>query len=1035
MKRIAVVNRGEAAGRCIRAIKELRLLEGSELSAIALYTEPDRSAPFVRQADVALSIGPALRASRDGRMRPAYLDHARVLAALRATRADAVWPGWGFVAEDAEFVAALEERDITFIGPPSAAIRALGDKIAAKQLAEEAGVPVAPWSGGQVDDDAIDIARRLGFPLMIKASAGGGGRGIRVVRAEEDLPAALASARAEANFAFGNDALYLETLVDRPRHIEVQIAADQHGDVVSFGLRDCSVQRRHQKVLEESPPPGVPEATAAAIEEAAIAMARRAAYRGLGTVEFLLDPDGTYYFLEVNPRLQVEHGVTEAITGHDLVALQIRIARGEPVGTSTPPRGHAIEVRVCAEDPQSGFTPSPGQIALLDLPTGPGIRSDCSATVGTNIPAEFDSLVAKVIAHAPTRQAAIARLRAGLSDLRLMVAGGATNKGFLLNLLDHNAIHDGGVDIGWLDREMATLSVSLHAPQALIVAAILTYLRERALQRLNFFAEAARGEPKSIPPTSGRDVDLTFHGNAYTLRVVALGAWRYRVELDQRSCIAELLDQEALACQLAIGEERYSVEYSEGPSNLQIEINGHRHRVGRDRAGEIRAAAPSVVVSIQVAAGDRVVAGQQIGVLEAMKIEIAFQTPVSGVVQEIRTRAHQRVAAGDVLVVVQPDSDDASGGAIARIELPRSESVEPTEPSRVFAEDRYQREEARREIAATVRRLILGYDTQPEEVTALQGFFDTPLPSALDQTLLRELGEIRVAVGLFADTEVLFSRQLGPADGGTARRSNDATLRLFLRRFEAEGAGLNEQFLQLMRRALRHYNIEDLRPSEEHQRALLRLYAARRQRTSRYRVIESILRHLGRLVQAGLRISEDTELSESLGTCVVLRGEVPDALADAAMELRAAFFEFPEVEKRTRLAERALADALKEIEADPGGESGLAIAADLADSAPPIFDAILGDVSAKRPAHATLALQRLGAAVVLSGSPRELPHPRARWNPSRRNDSRRRQIRCRGDRRSRRSRRGLAISLRNADSRIVPREPLRRALPSSEHAR
>jgi acetyl/propionyl-CoA carboxylase alpha subunit/acetyl-CoA carboxylase carboxyltransferase component len=957
MKRIAIVNRGEAAGRCIRAIKELRLLEDSDLTAIALYTEPDRGAPFVRQADVAISLGPALRTGRDGRTRSAYLDRARVLAALRAARADAVWPGWGFVAEDADFVAALEEREITFLGPPSRVIRVIGDKIAAKRLAEEAAIPVTPWSAGPVSVADGGVARRLGFPLMIKAAAGGGGRGIRLVTDEREFAAALASARAEASLAFGSEDVYLEAFLDRPRHIEVQIAADRHGGVFSFGLRECSVQRRHQKIVEESPPPHLAAATADAIEAAALALAHRAGYCGVGTFEFLLDRDGDrFYFLEVNPRLQVEHGVTEAVTGCDLVAAQIRIARGERLSPPTESRGHAIEVRVCAEDPQLGFAPAPGRIALIDLPTGPGVRTDCSATVGTVVPAEFDSLVAKVIAHGPDRPAALARLRAALGDFRLMIADGSTNKGFLLNLLEHGEIRDGTVDTGWLDRTLPLLVESRMAPQALIVAAILTYLRERAIQRLNFFVEASRGEPQSIPPPAGQQVELNHRNAAYTIRVLALGDWRYQVELDGRSCVAELLDQEDLACQLAIGEDRFAVEYAEGPSSLQIEVDGQRHIVGRDRGGEIRATAPAVVVSIDVAAGEHVAAGQKIGILETMKIEIAIDAPIAGTVQEVRARPNQRVAAGDILLVVLPDA----GAAITagpRVALPDDvHDARGADPSTaVYAADRYVRERARQSIAATVRRLLLGYDTEPGEIAAIREFFDAPLPADPGEIVLRELAEIQNAIAIFADTEVLFSRQPVPTGDGGVTRSNDAQLRRYLRRVEASGAGLDVDFRALLERALRHYKITDLAPSEGLQRAMLRLFAARRQRAERHRVVEAVLRHIGRLLQAGLPLDGDPQLATALSACLVLRGDVPDALADAAAEVRAAIFEAPEIERRTQVAAQAVETVLAQVEADPDGEPARDIIRSLADGAPPIFDALRSGEGTADRRHRSLA--------------------------------------------------------------------------------
>ncbi len=958
MKRIAIVNRGEAASRCIRAIKELRALEGSDLTAIVLYTEPDTGAPFVRQADVALSLGAARRPARNGRTRLAYLDHTRVLAGVRASRADAVWPGWGFLAEDAEFVAALEERGITFLGPPSDAIRNLGDKIAAKRLAESVGVPVLPWSQGPITGDVAAMAGNIGFPLIIKASAGGGGRGIRIVRSETELAAAIASARSEAHIAFANDTLFCEAFLQNPRHIEAQIAADNHGGILCLGLRDCSVQRRHQKVLEEAPPASLAAETASAMEKAAVELTRAAAYRGVGTVEFLLADDGrSFYFLEVNPRLQVEHAVTEAVTGVDLVALQIRIGRDEAVPATAPSTGgHAVEVRLCAEDVSAGFAPAPGRIELIDMPTGPGIRNEHSATAGTRIPAEFDSLIAKVIAHASDRKRALARLRAALGELRLVIAEGATNKGFLLNLLDHADIQGGAVDIHWLDRRLADLSQSALAPQALIVAAILTYLGERALQRLNFFAEVARGEARSIPPTTGQSVDLSMAGNDYRLHVLGLGNWRYRVDLDQKSIHAVLLDQEPSACQLAIDEERYSVEYTENAAAWHIEVNGHRHTIDSGNSGAVRAAAPSVVVAIDVETGDHITAGQRLGVLEAMKIETPISSPISGVVTEVRARIRQNVAAGDILLVVVADAGADAGAAGGRITLPEL-SPDTVALADAYAEDRFLRERARRIAQDCVRRVVLGYDCEESEVEQVLTFLDVPPPQSVEETVLRELAEIRSSLDAFAATEILFSRQPNPSAATTDAKSNDAMLRAYLRRSES-GSGGDPSFEVHLTSALNHYGIDDSSGSEARQRALLRLFAARRQRRLRYRVVEAVLRHLGRLIDAGLRLTGDEALATSLGTCIALRGETRDSLADAALEVRSAVFEAPEVERRTRLATDALESTLAEI--DPAASAASEVVQAVADSAPRVFDLVV-EQSRARADMRMLALQAIVA--------------------------------------------------------------------------
>ncbi|HEX3594434.1 MAG TPA: biotin carboxylase N-terminal domain-containing protein, partial [Polyangiaceae bacterium] len=388
-------------------MRELRMEEGSTITAIALYTDPDRLAPFVRDADEALNLGAAFQQSAAGEMKSVYLDYDKLVAALRTVRADAVWPGWGFVAEHPAFADRLAAEGIVFLGPTGDTMRRLGDKIMSKRIAEAAGVPVSPWSKGPVErDDVVEWGQKIGYPLVLKATAGGGGRGIRMVASPDELLTAFDSATSEARNAFGDGTLFAEACISNARHIEVQMAADQHGGVLALGLRDCSVQRKHQKVIEEGPPPELSEELMRRMRDASIALLRDVGYRGVATCEYLVVGDA-FYFLEVNPRLQVEHGVTELLTGFDLVKTQIRIARGERLPESAPEsRGYALEARLCAEDPAAGFAPSPGFIALLDLPAGPGIRVDSGIAAGMSVPSEFDSMIAKVIAHGATREEA-----------------------------------------------------------------------------------------------------------------------------------------------------------------------------------------------------------------------------------------------------------------------------------------------------------------------------------------------------------------------------------------------------------------------------------------------------------------------------------------------------------------------------------------------------------------------------------------------------------------------------------------------------
>jgi len=480
--------------RCIRTVKALRAYEGSDLVCVALYTDVERDAPFVRHADLAVRLK-----TDGGNAVSAYLDHAGVLAALRHCQADAVWPGWGFVAESADFVDRVTNAGLRFLGPSGDVMRAVGDKIGAKQVAEAAGVPVIPWSGGAIGDEgsAHADAEQIGYPLVLKASAGGGGRGIRVVERPEQLADAFRSARSEALSAFGDERVFMEKHLRGGRHVEVQIAADLYGAVGALGCRDCSVQRRHQKILEEAPPPNLDPSLIEELEDCAVRLARRVGYSSVGTVEFLVADDG-FAFLEVNPRLQVEHGITEELYAVDLVERQIRIARGEPLPDF--PRattGCAIEARVCAEDPEADFLPAPGRIARFDPALGPQIRVDTGVAAGSNVPAEFDSLIAKVIATGETRGEARARLVTALEDFELVVEDGATNKGYLIDLLESPTYRSAEFDTEWLDRSPVLREGSQEfAVEALVAASVLSYQRARDDARRAFWSERRWSPPR-----------------------------------------------------------------------------------------------------------------------------------------------------------------------------------------------------------------------------------------------------------------------------------------------------------------------------------------------------------------------------------------------------------------------------------------------------------------------------------------------------------------------------------------------------------
>lgn len=444
-KKVLIANRGEIAVRIIRACRELGI------HTVTVYSTADKHALHAKIADEAVCIGPA--ATKDS-----YLNAAAIIEACKMTGAEAVHPGFGFLSENADFAELCLKNNIVFIGPRPESIRMLGDKAAAKETMKAADVPVIPGSDGAVPDmeAAKKLCKEIGCPLMVKASAGGGGRGIRLVEHPEDLEAAITAAKQEALNFFGNDEVYMEKFIVNPKHIEVQILADSYGNTVYLGERDCSMQRRNQKVLEETPSPIMTPELRAKMGKAAVAAAKACGYTNAGTIEFLVDADRNFYFMEMNTRIQVEHPITEAVTGIDLVKQQILIANGEKLPFAQEDitiRGHAIECRINAENPALNFRPSPGQITALHIPGGPGIRVDSSAYQGYTIPPYYDSMIAKLIVHAPTREEAIAKMKWALAEF--IVDGVDTNIDFQLSLIRDSLFEKGTYDIGYLGRKLS----------------------------------------------------------------------------------------------------------------------------------------------------------------------------------------------------------------------------------------------------------------------------------------------------------------------------------------------------------------------------------------------------------------------------------------------------------------------------------------------------------------------------------------------------------------------------------------------------
>ncbi|MGD0693394.1 MAG: acetyl-CoA carboxylase biotin carboxylase subunit [Terriglobia bacterium] len=494
-RKVLVANRGEIAVRVMRACREM------SIRTVAVYSDVDRTALHVRFADEACRVGPAPSVD-------SYLRIDRILDAARRTGAEAIHPGYGFLAEDPNFARACSAAGFTFIGPPVAAMELMGSKTAARHALIKAGLPVVPGTDRDLEslEEVRRIAAEMGFPVMLKASAGGGGKGLRRVAREADLESAYRNARSEAQNAFNDASIYLEKYIERPRHVEFQILGDQHGNLVHLGERECSLQRRHQKVMEECPSPLVDENLRQQMGETAVRVGRTAGYSNAGTVEFIVDQDRHFYFLEMNARLQVEHPVTEMVTGVDLVKEQLRIAAGEPLDLQQEDihmRGWAIECRVYAEDPANNFFPSPGLITGLQVPAGPGIRDDSGVSEGYRVPLDYDPLLSKLIVWGENRSGAIARMRRALDEYQ--VFGIQTNVPFFRRVLDHPEFVAGQVDTGFIDRVLASGLLSAEEPSPEVERAALLAAALEAVRSRSGSAQPSRLAETSAWKMAGRD--------------------------------------------------------------------------------------------------------------------------------------------------------------------------------------------------------------------------------------------------------------------------------------------------------------------------------------------------------------------------------------------------------------------------------------------------------------------------------------------------------------------------------------------------
>ncbi len=848
-RRVAVLNRGDAALRFMRGAQAWSRKRGRELESVAFYTSVDADAPFVKMASRAVSLGePFVKADDagegNGARRLIYVELERLMEHVKASGADAVWPGWGFLAENPLLPEACERAGITFIGPPSSAMRTMADKVQAKRLAESIDVPVSPWSRQPVVDakSALEHLQRIGYPALLKSAAGGGGRGIRLVERDEDVARQFASASAEALASSGDGSLFVEAFVERARHIEVQILADQHGTVWTLGTRDCSVQRRNQKIFEEAPAPGLSPETEAALCLCAEKLAKHCDYVGVGTVEFLLLPDEkTFYFLEMNTRLQVEHTVTEAIYGFDLVGAQIDVAQGARLDEMQRPerRGSAIEARLNAEDPDDHFAPRTGNIVRFVPPQGPWIRVDAAYAEGNTISSAFDSNIAKIITWGVDREDALARQEAALHDTLCAVETGLTNRALLLEILAAPMFRAGPVWTRWLDDEhLANRPKSYQRPHlalALAAAAIGDHLSARRQDSLLFFAEALSGLPRRVPAAGPRSLKYLVGTELVDIQVATLSPMTYHVCCGPWEAVVQARSTGASSMSLEIEGRRYSVLRIPTSTDIKIEVEGVAHGFERVSDGGVLAPIPSAVSFVHVHVGEFVEAGARLITLEAMKMEFPVAAPVRGIIKKLHVAASDSVAVGDLLIEIEPELDEAISSDITDETNPAAEKP----PAVVLP----KRERAPLQVADVLMAKILGYDVEQELFKRAIAYMAAKKSEISIENLLDLLSAHLVQDCLFLH---------GDDDDATneARESSREQLGWFLRQRRLDDDVLSPKFLARLEQFFKLHGLthlhENSRSETRVDNTLMRLFQARNDRADLDIIVHAVLAELER---------------------------------------------------------------------------------------------------------------------------------------------------------------------------------------------
>lgn len=869
--RIGIINRGEAALRFIRSLKEYRAREQINLQALAFYLDDEEEALFVRSADLALPFSRFTSKTQNGSL---YLDKQLILSMLMETNCRLIWPGWGFLSEDADFASLLEEQGIQFIGPAAASMKLLGDKIQAKELAEKTGIPILPWSLGALDnlDHAAQWAEKIGYPVILKAAHGGGGRGIRFVWNKDELEEQYDSVLRETEQITGGKVLFMERLVENPAHLEVQVLADGKGLVHTFGIRDCSVQRKNQKIIEETPPPHVPVSVQKEMQVAAGVLIEAAAYKSAGTVEFLYDrKTRAFYFMEVNTRLQVEHPVTEMVYQIDFIKEQLNVALGKPFSAKKwTPRGSAMEARLNCEDPDRDFIPAPGHISVFVPPSGPGVRVDCGFGRGSIVPSFFDSMLGKIIVCGRDRAECLVRLDRALDELVIRIDGGTTNRAFLKTLLASREIQKGGVTTHFVESFLKTQETSIDRADIALLAGAVYQGEERLKEELIYFKEqlARMGQPRQNRALPSHKINIRYEQRDYHFLVAKVDRFNFHVEVDKQ-ILPLYFKAEENGFRLSFNKQSYNVQMVRRGAGLICEIDGKPFLLELESGGILRSPAPATVLRLYVQPGQQIKPGEPMVALEAMKMEMILDSKCGGIVKEVLIFKGDQVTAGQELIVLETETESREqADSSLNIEFPPS--IDCNNNQNLWQINR-----------ARLEALFLGYEGLEDYQNVMDGIF---LLLKSDAEIQRDFTNLFVkCLSVFLSVETLFSNQRTESAQFSRVVTNREMLLHYFRRDMDESENSPLHFRNLLSSTLQFYYSKKELTRENKHNALFYIYRSHANLAIKESVFKKMILQMNEL---DIEKVEHKNVSMLLEKLALLSLHSQIRLAGSAIQLR-----------------------------------------------------------------------------------------------------------------------------------------------------